>query len=395
MKHLTNFFIILFIILFISAFPQKNNISTSDTSLQINDTESRAGEFVLNRSRYGDFRLWENESIYFRKELKSLDGKVTAHLYNITNKNDVIGYIIISPYTLDIIEYTLGLSIYDAYLTSHNLMGMDKNMIFIYDGPSHYGISIKAQKKRLKPIIITSETIKGFNPMKHAVKLAKEKNVVIMGIQPYVWDMYKDDVILNGQETSKNGGLGVFTEKILLDVPDFQRHRGCGPTTGANIVYYLDKRYHRLVADGEKPENVMRDLSSRMYTTLTATLPTDFRDGLKAYLNSSDRYPNRFDVYWYPGFSGRKNYETLCQEVKSGRPGALLYLGSPLWGNHYVNFVGFSKVTTSKGTSNYYVIHDNGDATPRDVYRNWFIDEPFIESIFIITDNHIEEQGDL
>ncbi len=391
MKHLTNFIIILFIVLCILGFPQRSSVPSASTSLQINNTESIIREFVLNRSRYGDFRLWKNEGVYFRKELESLDGKVTAHLYNITDTKDVIGYITINPYTLDIIEYALGLSIYDAYLLSQNLMGMDKDMIFIYDGPSHYGISLKAHNKRFKPIIITSENIKGFNPMKHAVKLAKEKNVVIMGMRPYIWDMYKDDAIQQERESSENGEAGVFTEKILLDVPDFPRYRGCGPTSGANIIYYLDKRFNRLVVDGEKPENVIRELSSRMYTTLTATLPTDFRDGLKAYLNSSDRYPNRFDVHWYSGFSGRKNYETLCKEVKGGRPGAILYLASPLWGNHYVTFAGFSKITTSKGTSNYYIMHDNWDATPRDVYRNWFIDEPFIESLLIVSDNHIKQ----
>jgi hypothetical protein len=395
LKHLTEFFIILFIALIISGSSQKIDISEAARSLQIRDTESGVKEFVLGRSQYGDFVLWENESIDFRKELKSSGGKVTAHLYNITDRNKVIGYVIISPYTLDIIEYALGLSIYDAYLMYHNLMDMDKDMVFVYDGPSHYGISLKAQGKRFKSIAITSENIRGFNPMSDVVKLAKEKNIRIIGNHPYVWDMYKGSVTTEGQESSENRSLGLLTEKVLLNVPDFQRYIGCGPTTGANIVYYLDKRYNRLVEDGEKPEYVIKDLSSRMYTTLTATLPTDFRDGLKAYLNSSARYPNRFDVYWYPDLSGRKTYETICQEVKNGRTGALLYLGSPMWGNHYVNFTGFSKVTTTKGTSNYYIIHDNWDATPRDVYRNWFIDEPFIESIFVIADNHIEEQEDL
>jgi hypothetical protein len=371
--------------------PERNDVSTISISPQISDTESVVREFVFNRSLYGDFILWENASVNFRKELKRLDGKVTAHLYNITATNDIIGYIIIDPDTLDIIEYALGLSIYDAYLLSHNLTGMDKDVAFIYDSPSYYGISLKAYKKGLKSITITSENIKGFNPMKYAVKLAKEKNVVIMGTRPYVWDMYKDEMIPQGSRASESKGDRVFAEKILLDVPDFQRYRGCGPTSAANIIYYLDRSYDRLVENGEKPENVISELSSRMYTTLTATLPTDFRDGLKAYLDSSNRYPNRFEVYWHSGLSGRKNYETLCQEVRGGRPGAVLYLGSPLWGNHYVTFMGFSRITTPKGTSNYYVIHDNWDATPRDVYRNWFIDEPFIESLLILSDTQIKQ----
>lgn len=382
LRRAVNLIIYLLILLYIMGYPGSSYVSSIDQNSQNKDTNDCIMQFVETRSEYGDFRLWKNEKVGFRKELHDLNGKVAGHLYNVTNNSNIIGYIIINPHTPDVLEYALGLSPYDAYLSCHNLRRLDNELMFIYNGPGYYGISIKSQGKPLKFLKVTIDKFKGFNPLKHAAKLAKEKNIVIMGSTPYVWDSHMDE---------ENGYY--LTEKVLLDVQDFQRYKGCGPTSAANIVYYWDKYYPTLVSDRQKPKQVIEELASRMYTTFSATLPTDFRDGLKSYLNASYRCRGRFDVFWYSDASGKKTYETICSEIKIGRPGAVLYLGSPYWGNHYANFVGYCRIITPKGISNFYIIHDNWDATPVNIYRNWYADEPFIDSIFKVTDK--KEDGRL
>lgn len=384
MRRLADSIIYLIVFFLVLGCPKTSHVSSTAPSTQNNDIDACILQFVKARSEYGDFRLWENEKVGFRKVLYDLEGRIAGHLYNVTNNGKIIGYVIINPYTSDILEYALGLSPYDAYITCKNLESMDNKLKFIYNDAGYYGIAAGSGEKPMKLLRVTSDGLVGFNPLKHAAKLAKEKNIVIMGSTPYVWDSHMDE---------ENGYY--LTEKVLLDVQDFQRYKGCGPTSAANIVYYWDKYYPTLVSDRQKPKQVIEELASRMYTTFSATLPTDFRDGLKSYLNASYRCRGRFDVFWYSDASGKKTYETICSEIKIGRPGAVLYLGSPYWGNHYANFVGYCRIITPKGISNFYIIHDNWDATPVNIYRNWYADEPFIDSIFKVTDKKEDDRLEL
>ncbi|KXG77762.1 hypothetical protein [Thermotalea metallivorans] len=320
----------------------------------------KAISFKDKTSQKGKFKVWKDEKIGSKRELYNSEGKLSAYLVTVESRDDkIIGYMLIEPRNNEVIEYALGQSPYDDYLDKYLEINKnkfkDKDIQLIYDGPSRYGIEIKDKNKKDKEIIAftTDSSVE--------IRVDSNKDVNMLMEQK---NINTDDIVTP---------MGYTTySKIISGVGNNIWYRACGPTAGSNIVYYWDgKGYPNLVLSGETAEDIIDELYVDMGSINQATLPTNYKLGLKAY----------FDRHYNGVFNNKPytspTYADVKYEVDRNCPGTILYMGHPHYGEHYVTLVGYEYEYGE--SSGYYVIHDTWDI--KDIYRPWASDVSDIEQM--------------
>ncbi len=328
---------IMFLVLILSLFTKStsfaSNIYYNEIGTSKETLEEVTEKFVKKVSAHGEFRVWAEGDIGKVRNLYNDEGEISAFLITVENKSDIIGYILIEPKKLNIIEYSLGQSPYDSYLDSYISMSTyiknKDDIVLQYDGPSRYGIRVDNDI-----IAFTQdETVNiSINTREDVDKLMVEKKI----------EIYNDEVSINSLPT-------VF--KVLNGVGDAHWLRACGPTAGSNIVVFWSNLGYTKLTAGKTIPQIIDQLYSDMRSIGQATLPIYYRDGLCTYLNRW--YPNQFRTV---SLTSNLTYNIVKAEIDDNRPGTILYWGHPNYGEHYVTLVGYQYEID--GSDKYYIIHD-------------------------------------
>ncbi|MBA1334885.1 MAG: hypothetical protein HPY66_0506 [Firmicutes bacterium] len=339
-----------------------------------NSIERKVEGFINEISKHEGFQIWDGEKLGKRIELYNSEGNLSAYLFHVKHSEDIVGYLLVNPNSEEIIEFAASQSPYDDYLSEYIKAKGDKfknkDIKMLYDGPTMYGIAVKGKndenaKEEIIDFTMDSEVRVSVDAASAARKLMEVKE-----ISAGYSNKEFEDVIPMATIVEKN-----------LNVPDIQWYRACGPTTGANIVYYWDGNgYPNLVNQATQDEE---DVIDRLYELMDCegmvTQPIGFWYGLQDYMDIP--YNGVFDV----SRSMSVSYTKIKNEINADRPGALLYLFHPEYGNHYVTFTGY-RYNIDYPDQEYYIIHDTWSNTPVNVYRKYSEDNQYIFYIFTIVD---------
>jgi len=163
----------------------------------------------------------------------------------------------------------------------------------------------------------------------------------------------------------------------ISGVPDWDWHYGCGPTAAANVLDYWNSRgYPKLVdsvmhgmwdpLEGEFDDvpNVSLQLAIAMHTdTLTGgTWSDSMVPGIVAVCDSATWN----NGYRFSSDEVREDRELMVSEINADRPGVLMLIGHPVYGNHFVTFCGWGPPT-----DHWFMIHDEWSSTPQDVMLDY------------------------
>lgn len=312
-----------------------------------------------------EFAIWESAKLSNKIKLYNEKDKIAAYLVNILYNEKIIGYMLLNKESNQVIEYAKGQSPYSDYLNQYLKKKSLKaqNVKLLYDGPSRYGV--------LSDNVIyafTSDTdieieVDPLKDIKEIEKKLKEQN-----------SSQEESVVLSTKSS--------YITKILSGIPGYDVKRGCGAAAGVNIVGYWDKKgYSNLISSNNDYDDVEIELHNRMLTIYVgggnwATTPPHYEDGLQSYLRK--RYSN-FDVTSKYCVNSGLDFDLIQTEIYNNRPGTICYQGHPIYGYHYVTFVGYK----TNGNTNYYIIKDGWHGSTN-VYRNADSDDNYIWHMFTI-----------
>ena len=239
------------------------------------------------------FNLWKDATVKFKANLyPPTTDSISAILYDIESKsNGLCGYIIMDYNTLQVLEFSRGLSPYGEYLD-------------IY----------KAKKfEKIKP---TKESLV-YTPGGHAikVKLPNEENEQLLyftrDIDVSISLSYSKMEI---DQSFTPQGTGVHT-KIISGVPDYPYTFSCIPTAIGNVLGYWDSHgYPNLMImplmDIQEINNRLIDIAGN--NTSNSAIP----GATQGYCRTPARYPNNFTVtnIWSP------SYSQMQIEIDANRP---------------------------------------------------------------------------
>ncbi len=344
-----------------------------------NPAEKSVKAFKAAVEQHGDFAVWKGEKLSNRIELFNSKGDLSAFLFNVENKEDIVGYFLVEPTNYTVIEYALGESPYSGYLNSYISKKEDiykgRSLRLIYDGPSAYGVAVNGKMSNHNTSYFTSDNNTSIDADTTGAveKLAKEKGIKLNGTT---------------DKTNKSNNMldsitrGSYYEK-KLSVGYFRvGSEGCGPNAGYTIIDYWDRNgYPNLIASSDTETTVEAVLGNSMGSFpigggQVATLPDGYINGLSGYIVS--KYSTA--PLWNASID--KTFANVKSEINNNRPSTILYWGHPYFGYHYVVVTGYQ---TTVADINYYIIHDGW--TSNDVYRNWENDVNYM-SVLVKTYAH-------
>jgi hypothetical protein len=159
----------------------------------------------------------------------------------------------------------------------------------------------------------------------------------------------------------------------IAGVPDWDWHYGCAPTAAANVLTFWSRRgYGRLVdsvsynvpdrLEGglDSVPNVSGQLAVAMNTDTLSTGSTSADSipvGVAAVCKDS-AWGNCYDFSSYLAWN---DHDLLISEIDRGRPGVLVLMGHPEYGNHAVTYCGWGPPDDG-----WIMVHDLWAGTPQD-----------------------------
>lgn len=318
------------------------------------------------------FSIWKTKKISDPRDLYNSEGSLVASLFTVDGKKGILGYLIFDK-NGTLLEYALGESPYDSILDSYlneNSSLKTKKIKLIYDGPSCYGIETSDEKnKEFKNFLekqIQTQSINTLKSVNEELNLSKA-----VGKLPVVRK------------------VASVTQKILPNISYQEVNHGCGATAGYILTRFWDNNGYGNLISNQTIQQVIDELFVKMGSIVIsetdktyATLPAMYRSGLAAYFQKRYSGFTVTDYSWYQG-SPTFSYSTLTAEINAGRPGTLLYMNNPKYGNHYVTFTGYSYGDTDG--QRIYVIHDSWVQT--NVFRNWDSDLSKITDLYKVKRN--------
>jgi len=168
-------------------------------------------------------------------------------------------------------------------------------------------------------------------------------------------------------------GLMPDSQHWIAGVPDWDWHYGCAPTAAANVLTLWSRRgYGRLVdsvsynvpdrLEGgiDSVPNVSSQLAVAMSTDTLSTGSTSADSipvGVAAVCKDS-AWANCYDFASYLAWN---DHDLLISEIDRGRPGVLVLMGHPEYGNHAVTYCGWGPPDNG-----WIMVHDLWAGTPQD-----------------------------
>ncbi len=166
---------------------------------------------------------------------------------------------------------------------------------------------------------------------------------------------------------------GQAGHRWISSVPDWDWHYGCAPTAAANVLAYWDLKGYDLLIDSilrNMPDRFEKDLDSvpNISHQLAIAMNTDTvhsgntaTESIPLGIQAVCSDPVWGNCYNFTSYLTWRGKELVKNEVDSGRPGVLVVIGHPEYGNHALTYCGWGPPS-----SDWIMVHDEWAGTPRD-----------------------------